>query len=111
MGTSSGKALGQAWGRLLLKHLHFPISLWYADPAEKELGCLPSGLTACVWTVFCFPLGYGAFSLFPSSTSPFSCSYLVTEVSGVQPETASLAYCLHKQLRCTTRALQCPRGR
>lgn len=99
LGVSREKALG---------HLHLPISSWYADPAEKELGCLPSGLTGCVWTIFCFPLGYGAFSLFPSSASPLSCTHLITEVPGVQPETASLACCLHKQLRCMTRALQCP---
>lgn len=99
LGMSREKALG---------HLPLPISLWYTDPAEKELGCLPSGFTGCMWTIFCFPLGYGAFSLFLSSASPLSCTYLVTKVPGVQPETASLACCLHKQLRCVTRALQCP---
>lgn len=89
-GSSSWEpAEGRHWDstRILLYPLP-PCPSWYADPAR---------------TTSHFPLGYGAFSLFPSTTTPPSCAHLGPKslVCSQRPPASPTA--------CMRRAWQCPR--
>lgn len=79
-GATRGKVLGQAPAILL--HPLPPCPSWYANPAG---------------TTSHFPLGYGAFSLFLSITTPHSCAHLGPKSLVCSQSPPSLACCLHEE--------------